>query len=517
MVKPADLVSRADLQLGPLVISPSRRLVEGPAGSVQPEPLTMQALLLLLDAGGRVVTRTELFDQCWGGAMVGDDSLNRAIGNVRRVGAATAPGLFAIETIPRTGYRLTGPVLDHLAGAGNGAASAAPGKQPAVSRRTLVIGASAAAAVLGGGVVLWPRLTQRARPAADPLVDKAHDLLRHGLPGGPERARELLGRAVRSDPGSARAWGLLAYSLASELDSEGAAPSIDHVAAAEEALRKALRLDPREPNALLARLVTEGALNDWIPADQRLRSVLALDPANTFAMARLATLLQSAGLTRESFGWNQRHAAMNPLSPEPHYKRALQLWILGDTPRADFAVNLALERWPDHRWVWNARLVIYAFSGRAKAALAMLDDADTRPRTISADVLDIWRLSFRALAEPTAEAVARATAVNLDAARKAPGLAAYAVMTLAALGQVDAAFEIANGFLVGQGEISTRLSGAQGQFVGTRGWRRTHWLFTPPMAALHKDRRFLTLCNAIGLDRYWEHRRVRPDFLSPRA
>ena len=97
--------------MGPLSISPSRRQIEGPAGQVHLEPIIMQVFLMMVDARGQVVTRTELFDQCWGGTIVGDDSLNRAIARVRRVAAECAPGLFEIETIPRTGYRLIGDIL----------------------------------------------------------------------------------------------------------------------------------------------------------------------------------------------------------------------------------------------------------------------------------------------------------------------------------------------------------------------------------------------------------------------
>ena len=57
MLKLTDLARRPDLQLGPLLISPSRREIAGPAGQIHVEPLTMQALLLLLDARGSVVTR----------------------------------------------------------------------------------------------------------------------------------------------------------------------------------------------------------------------------------------------------------------------------------------------------------------------------------------------------------------------------------------------------------------------------------------------------------------------------
>src|SRR5436305_9505762 len=114
MLKLADLASRADFYAGPLHVSPSRRQVEGPAGSASVEPIVMKVFLLLLDGGGSVVTRDELFGNAWGGVFVGDDSLNRAVAQVRKIAAETAPGLFEIETIPRTGYRLIGPIVESL-------------------------------------------------------------------------------------------------------------------------------------------------------------------------------------------------------------------------------------------------------------------------------------------------------------------------------------------------------------------------------------------------------------------
>ena len=111
MLKSSDLVSRSDFRAGPLSVSPGRRLVEGPEGTANIEPVVMKVLVTLLDAHGAVVTREELFERAWGGALVGDDSLNRAIGRVRKILGDVAPGSSELETIPRTGYRLTGDIL----------------------------------------------------------------------------------------------------------------------------------------------------------------------------------------------------------------------------------------------------------------------------------------------------------------------------------------------------------------------------------------------------------------------
>src|SRR3954471_15768796 len=156
MLKLADLAGRADFDLGPLHVSPARRLIEGPAGKANVEPIVMKVFLLLLDARGNVVTRDELFGNAWGGVFVGDDSLNRAIAYVRKIAAETAPGLFEIETIPRTGYRLTGDIvamLDDRTG---------DSRERPVSRRLLIAGGTAMAA-LGGAGLWWA-----TRPAPDP-------------------------------------------------------------------------------------------------------------------------------------------------------------------------------------------------------------------------------------------------------------------------------------------------------------------------------------------------------------
>ena len=42
--------------------------------------------------------------------------------------------------------------------------------------------------------------------------------------------------------------------------------------------------------------------------------------------------------------------------------------------------------------------------------------------------------------------------------------------------------------------------------------RMTQWLFTPPVAIMRADPRFLKLCGEFGLTDYWRARHVRPDY-----
>lgn len=505
MLKLSDLAGRGDFHAGPLRISPARRLIEGPIGHANLEPIVMKVFLLLLDASGRVVTRDELFGYAWGGVFVGDDSLNRAIARVRKIAADTAPGLFEIETIPRTGYRLTGEILEALNAS---VVSVEVDARPSGISRRIVIGAgTGVAAILGVGVWSFGRLGRNA--GFETLIDRGNDALRTET--GNLQAERLFEQATVMRPESARAWGLLAYSRAILTDSAPPGHSADMADNAQFVARKALAIDRQEPNALTALALMEEWIDGWQPFDNRLRHVLTIDPRNSFALSALVALTQAAGLTSESWGLNERLLRLNPMSPVPVYRKAFKLWIMGRVAESFKVIDRAIELWPSHPGVWTARLIIFAFTNRSQAALRMLNDNPKMMGNPAATAM--WRASLNALSERSPTAIAAATKVILEVAKQAPGLAAQGVMILGALGEVDAAFNVANGFLLSRGDIlvSAAVASKQGT-LNKRGWRWTQWLFSPPASSLRADHRFEPLCDAIGLAEYWRARRVRPDF-----
>lgn len=151
----ARLAARPDFRLGNTLVSPSTRTVSGPGGEAAVEPRILQVLLALSDARGAVVTRDCLFNCCWGHAFVGDDSLNRAVSGVRRLAATIGEGGFAVETVPRTGYRLV----------------VGPGPSGLGTTRRAVL-AGACGTVLGG-LSLWALLRARSDPPAPPCAPVA--------------------------------------------------------------------------------------------------------------------------------------------------------------------------------------------------------------------------------------------------------------------------------------------------------------------------------------------------------
>ena len=113
-------------------------------------------------------------------------------------------------------------------------------------------------------------------------------------------------------------------------------------------------------------------------------------------------------------------------------------------------------------------------------------------------------------AHPTSIAAARRAV--LDAARQNPARSNIAILVLSALGQVDAAFEIANGLLLFRRQPSfarRRLPGSRRSRAPAGGTRRG---CSRPVAPMRADPRFNALCEGIGLTEYWAKRGIKPDY-----
>jgi hypothetical protein len=284
------------------------------------------------------------------------------------------------------------------------------------------------------------------------------------------------------------------------------------VADAQKAAQRALSLSPKEPNALLAMFELEGSTLDWITRDQRLRQIIAIDPLNVPAISELVLLTQATGLNRESWNWNERVLDLVPLSADALGKRALKLWIAGHSSQADNVADRLRALYPDDGWAWWVRFIIFALTGRASAAEGMVAGKPATAR--SAAFLHGWPECLQALDQPSPANIDRARSVCADAVRNSTALADSAPMVLAALGDVDSAFQIADGILLARGPVVPHEQAGSSTAALSAGWRvGTQWMWTPPTAAMRADPRFLPLCEGIGLTDYWRQRKTEPDYL----
>ena len=501
MLTTSDLAGHPDFMLGAAMVSPSTRTITGPGGTADVEPRVMQVLVVLADAVGQVVTRDTLFQRCWGGVYVGDDSLNRAIMAVRKVAAGVADKSFEIETISRTGYRLSAATVGRvvpLTGAED---------RPTFTRRELAGGILALVAL--GGTAGYSFFKSRPQRQFDVLLTSAEQALRSET-ADDQTARDLR-RATLIRPDSAKAWGMFAFLRSLATVSADPTKSEPALRQAQEAARRALALDPKDPYALLAVFELQGSTLDWATRDQRLREIIAIDPKHDLAISELVLLTQAAGLNRESWTWNERAIALNPFSFDYLGKRALKLWIADRVPQADKVIDQVRALYPTNPWPWWVRFIIYAMTDRPRAAQAMLN---TNPENLgAAATISLWRSALAALEQRSAATIGQARQACIDAAQSAGAFAVDTVMILSALGEVGTAFDVANGFLLSRGAVVANGGGVAKDDLNDATWRvNTQYLFTPPCKILRSDRRFLQLCEGMGLTEYWRRRGVRPDY-----
>jgi DNA-binding winged helix-turn-helix (wHTH) protein len=500
----ADLAGMPDFRLGAATVSPSRRTLVGPGGESDIQPRVMQVLAVLAEQAGQVVARETLFERCWGGVYVGDDSLNRAVAALRKLASEIAAGTFEIETIPKAGYRLTGTVSELPAAARDGVARR-------LTRRQLGTGIVAVAAL--GGIGAWAAIGSREERRFEQLLrDGDAALAGDDSQFRPDVALRSFQAAVRIHPDSARALGRLAHAQSYFALWGPPADAGVAFATAMQTAQKALAIDPRDVNALMAMFELQGSTLDWWSRDQSLRHIIGIDPTFGPAIAELTSLLGSAGLCRESWNWNERLLRLAPMSENCLGSRALKLWIFGRVADANNTIGQLRAQFPTSAWIRGVQFVFYAFTGRAAASQGMLD---AEPRMFSAPgEAAMWRASLPALIEPSAANIVNARKACLGAASVSGNVAAKAVAVLCALGDVDSAFDIANGSLLSRGTVVPHAKRATGSEPTDAIVRiKTDWLFIPPCRNMRADKRFLPLCDGVGLVEYWKRRGVQPDYM----
>lgn len=98
------------IQIGEWLLTPaSHRLERGDTAHVL-RPKLVEVLVCLAQEPGRVFERDELLDRIWPGIVVTDDSITRAISDLRKLLEDSAETPRYIETIRKGGYRLIAPV-----------------------------------------------------------------------------------------------------------------------------------------------------------------------------------------------------------------------------------------------------------------------------------------------------------------------------------------------------------------------------------------------------------------------
>lgn len=453
-----------NFEIGPLRVRPRERTVESDAARVTLEPLVMQLFVALSRRAGKVLTRREIFEICWGSAPVGDDSLNRIAAALRKALRDVSGGKIVVETVPATGY-----VLRLRMNPGDGELDEAP----------------------------------RA-------IEAAYDSWRLGLPEPDNLRLETIRRTCAMNPSNAEAWGALAILSRHAAEYAELADVADHVAECEAAARRALSMDPGQAEAKVALASLAPLFGRWADARDRLTTTLTESPGHKIAMHDLAVVEMATGRVRSAKSLMDELIAADPLAACYNYKSIYQHWSIGDLAGMDHVADKAIQLWPTHPAVWTARLWTLAFTGRANAAIEMLAGATARP---------MMPPPFQALLREVLTAfVAGRSEETLEATRsfasKGPAQAIAGLFIMGLLKSVDDLFEIAQAYYLREGSRPVPVAPGKDPLSINDQYRRvTQILFTPVFDGQRDDPRFGPLCDRIGLSNYWEQQRLAPDFL----
>ena len=101
-----------EFRIGDYLVRPQRDCVERGGKAMHVAPKAMAVLVRLAETSGQVVSRQELFDAVWPGAVVTDDALTQRISELRRALGDTAQNPQYIKTIPKVGFRLIPPISE---------------------------------------------------------------------------------------------------------------------------------------------------------------------------------------------------------------------------------------------------------------------------------------------------------------------------------------------------------------------------------------------------------------------
>lgn len=385
-------------ELGDWRVEPSRGAIAPLAGGRETrlEPRLMDLLLLFAGSDGRVLSKDEIVGGVWAGRAIGDDTLAAAMSRLRRALGDT-PERRYIETLPKRGYRLL------MAAQTGGVEASARAAEPSEAAQLVAQGRAALANPLG---LAQARLFFEAAVTATPAWAPAHaglaealvaEHLANGGEGVIAAAKAEARAAIALDASFAPAWAVLGLALL--LGERRFEP-------ADEALRRAIGLDPDLASARRHRAFALASLGRFAEAERECRKALALEPVSLAAHGALLQLLLAARRYWPAITAANAALSLAPGASEAWYAKGWAQVFSGETADGVEALLKGLELWGlGQREVASLRAT-YETSGFAALCAA------------GADLFESQRLMFR----PKATDIAMLRAMAADPDRAFAGL-----------------------------------------------------------------------------------------------
>ena len=269
-------------QFGEFLLEVAERRLFRAGQPIQLAPKTHDVLVVLLRRAGGLVKKQELLAQVWPEAFVEDGILAVHISALRRALNGSGETHY-IETVSRSGYRFSAPVIEQH------------GKQ---------------------------------EPPAElaELCNRGRAHLRAVSTGDVPKALAAFRAAIALDPECAPAHAGVALTYCAQAQFR-MTPFSEAYAEAKAAALRALAMDP----LCAAAQTALGAVLffsewDWLGAERSLRRALELDPEQTEAYLLYGQLLEALGKPESGLAEKRKALELEPRSPAVHFSISFSYW-----------------------------------------------------------------------------------------------------------------------------------------------------------------------------------------------
>jgi DNA-binding winged helix-turn-helix (wHTH) protein/Flp pilus assembly protein TadD len=307
-----------------------------------------EALRVLAEANGDVVSRERLFEVLWPGAVVDESNLGKVISQLRRTLDEGDPGTSYIETLPGAGYRLVAtpqPIPSAVS----------PPPRPLRLPRGIIAVAALAALAAFGALIDWAPESQRLREAKQ-AMERGKELLRTRDRSRAAEAVGLLRRATELNPKSAQAYSALAHAL--NLQGGPVASSLGAKSPTLLAARRAVEIDPgcAGCNGTLGLFLLLHGWR-WDEALRQLEKATALDPADFNIRPSYALALLVKGRGKEALDQIDIAIKGAPFHAGYHSIRARTLYMTRRYSEAVEAADRVRGIQPSEQggWEWRSQ------------------------------------------------------------------------------------------------------------------------------------------------------------------
>ena len=270
-------------EFGEFLVEPAERRLCLAGDPISIPPKTYDLLVALLRRAGKLATKQELLATVWPESFVEEGILAVHISALRKVLNGKTSAARYIETVPRSGYRFSAPIV----------------------ARHFDESRNSEAAVLC-------------------VRGKAH--LRAASVYEAPKALAAFQAAVDVDPSCAPAHAGMALAYCALAQGRMAQPR-DVYAQAKVAALRALAMDPScaDAQTALGAVLFFGEW-DWQAAEKSLRRAIELDPAQTEALLICGQVLDGLGRLDSGLEMKRKALEIEPCSPRVHLAIALSCW-----------------------------------------------------------------------------------------------------------------------------------------------------------------------------------------------